>query len=342
MKIGDKVVVWTDIHFGLRSNERRHNIECEAFVNWMIEEAKEFGAETSIFMGDYHHSRSSIHVSTLNYSNGVFYTLSKNFKQHYQIVGNHDLFYKDKREINSVCFAKDFHNIKVINEITELGDIVLSPWLVGNEPKKIVKMTQPYIFGHFELPHFLMNAMVAMPDVGFMKADDFTRPDQTVFSGHFHKRQIQTNSHGAKIIYTGNCFPHSFSDAGDDERGIMLLELGKEPIFKAWPNAPKYKSLSLSQLIEDPSKYIDDKTTAKVAIDLDISYEEANFIRDTMIQEYKVREFKLIPNKNHITNVVETDGMKFETVDQIVVEQLGAIESNTLDKELLVNIYNNI
>src|SRR5579872_3635431 len=121
MKIGDKVVVWTDIHFGLRSNERRHNIECEAFVNWMIEEAKEFGAETSIFMGDYHHSRSSIHVSTLNYSNGVFYTLSKNFKQHYQIVGNHDLFYKDKREINSVCFAKDFHNIKVINEITEVG-----------------------------------------------------------------------------------------------------------------------------------------------------------------------------------------------------------------------------
>lgn len=342
MKIGEKVVIFTDIHFGLRSNERRHNIECETFVNWMIEEAKEFGADTCIFMGDYHHQRSSVHVSTLNYSNGVFYTLSKHFKKHYHIIGNHDLFYKDKREINSVCFAQNFKNIQIINDITQVGDIVLAPWLVGNEPKKIVKMTQPYIFGHFELPHFLMNAMVAMPDVGHMKSDAFETAGQQIFSGHFHKRQVQTNIHGAKITYTGNCFPHSFSDAGDDERGIMLLELGKEPIFKAWPDAPKYRTLLLSQLIDDPTKYIDDKTTAKVTIDLDISYEEANFIRDTMIQEYKVREFKLIPNRNQITNVIETDGMKFETVDQIVVEQLSAIESNTLDKEMLINIYNNV
>jgi len=181
-----------------------------------------------------------------------------------------------------------------------------------------------------------------MPDVGFLKADEFKTDGQTIFSGHFHKRQMQTNSYGAKIIYTGNCFPHSFSDAGDDERGIMLLELGKEPIFKSWPDAPKYRSLSLSQLIEAPEKYIDNKTTAKVAIDLDISYEEANFIRDTMIQEYNVREFRLIPNKNQISNVIETDGMVFESVDQIVTQQLAAIESNTLDKDLLINIYNNV
>lgn len=342
MKIGTKIVVWTDLHLGLKNNERRHNDECEAFVKWMIEEAKEFGAEHSIFSGDFHHVRSSINVSTLAYSNRIFKLLSKSFKKHYQIIGNHDLFYKDKREINSVEFASNFENIEVINEITKLGDIVLSPWLVGNEHKKIVKLTQPYIFGHFELPHFLMNAMVAMPDVGHIKQDDFKAPNQTIFSGHFHKRQVQTNTHGNQIIYMGNCFPHNFSDAGDDERGIVLLELGKPPIYKAWPKAPKYRALLLSQLIEDPAAHIDNLTTAKVTIDLDISYEEANFIKETMTAEYNVRELKLIPNKNHIANVIETEGMKFETVDQIVIEQLGALDTNMIQKDLLIEIYNNI
>ena len=49
-----------------------------------------------------------------------------------------------------------------------------------------------------------------------------------VFTGHFHKRQVKDN-----IIYTGNAFPHNFSDAWDDERGWMFLEWGKEPEFFA-------------------------------------------------------------------------------------------------------------
>jgi DNA repair exonuclease SbcCD nuclease subunit len=342
MKIGDKVVVFTDIHLGLRNNEKRHNDECLEFIKWMIQEAHEFGATKSIFSGDWHHHRASVQTRTLSYSNQAFDLLDRSFDKHFQIVGNHDLFYKDKREIHSVEFAENYKNIKIINDIHTEGDVVLAPWLVNNEYKKIQKFTQPYIFGHFELPHFLMNALVAMPDVGHLKHDDFKTDGQSIFSGHFHKRQHQTNAHGAEIIYMGNCFPHSFSDAGDDDRGIMLLELGKKPIFKKWPGAPKFRHLLLSELIDDPAKHIDHLTTAKVTIDLDISYEEANFIKETMAQEYNVRELKLLPNKNHITNIVDTEGMVFETVDQIVTEQLKAIESTTLDKNLLIDIYNNI
>ena len=342
MKIGDKIVFFTDIHFGLKNNERRHNEECISFINWMIDEANEFGAEISIFGGDFHHTRSSIQTSTLHYSNSAFNLLSKSFKTHYHIVGNHDLYFKDKRDIHSVIFAENHNNVKIINDITKVGDTLLCPWLVGNEHRQVVKNSAPYIFGHFELPFFLMNALVAMPDVGHLKADDFKHADQHLFSGHFHKRQSQRNSHGATITYTGNCFPHNFSDAGDDDRGIMLLELGKPPIFKKWPNAPKYRNITLSQLIDDPARYVDHLTTVKATIDLDISFEEANFIKETMMQEYGVREFKLIPNKNQINSVIDTDGMVFESIDEIVTQQLNAIESTTLDKTLLIDIYNNV
>jgi DNA repair exonuclease SbcCD nuclease subunit len=76
------------------------------------------------------------------------------------------------------------------------------------------------MFGHFELPFFKMNAMVEMPDVGGIKAEHFVNQEY-VFTGHFHKRQVRNNIH-----YMGNAFPHNYADAGDDERGMMMLEHG--------------------------------------------------------------------------------------------------------------------
>lgn len=342
LKIGDKIVVFTDIHFGLRQNENRHNAECVAFIEWMIQEAQEFGAKQCIFSGDWHHHRSAVQTSTLNYSNRAFEILSKNFDTTYIVVGNHDMFFRDKRDVHSVIHATNFKNINVINDITLIGDVVLAPWLIGDEHKKIVKYTQPYVFGHFEFPHFLMNAMVAMPDVGHIKADYFKGKNQHVFSGHFHKRQSQLNTHGVGIHYLGNCFPHDFSDSGDDDRGIMLLELGKEPIYKKWPAAPKYRTLNLSELIENPDKHIDSFTIAKVLVDMDLSYEETITVKEAMIKDYNIRELKLIPNRNNVSDIIDTSNVKFESIDSIVLEQLNSIDSKTLDKILLTEIYNSI
>ena len=36
------------------------------------------------------------------------------------------------------------------------------------------------------------------------------------------------------------------------------------------------------------------------------------------------------------------DGLKFESVDQIVIDQINSIESSTFDKKLLLDIYNNL
>lgn len=342
LKIGDKVVWFTDIHLGLRSNEKRHNEECLEFIKWMIHEAHEFGARYSIFGGDFHHQRSSVQTATLNYSTQVMNLLNDNFDKHFHIIGNHDLFYKNRRTIHSVPFAKNLKNVQIIDKITPIGDAVLAPWLVDNEHKSITKMTQPYLFGHFELPHFLMNAMVAMPDIGHLSDDAFKTDGQKLFSGHFHKRQRRTNSHGAEIIYTGNCFPHNFSDAGDDERGIMLLELGKEPIFKSWPKAPQYKNLLLSQILEEPEKHLSDRVTAKITIDLEISYEEANFIRTTMAEEYGVREMKLMPTKESLDQIIGDENITFLSINQMVTESINSMESNTMDKALLLQIYNNL
>ena len=52
-----KAVVFTDIHFGNKSNAYAHNEDCVAFVEWVIKLGKEQGAETCLFLGDWHHHR---------------------------------------------------------------------------------------------------------------------------------------------------------------------------------------------------------------------------------------------------------------------------------------------
>tara|TARA_Y100000758_G_scaffold295074_1_gene252684 strand:- start:107 stop:1120 length:1014 start_codon:yes stop_codon:yes gene_type:complete len=331
-----KAACFTDIHFGMKNNSRQHNIDCENFVIWFIEESKRRGAETCIFLGDWHHHRSTINISTLNYSISNLKRLNDAFETVYFIVGNHDLFYRDKREISSVVFANEIPNIKVVDEWIIQDDVAIIPWLVGDEWKKIKKIKCKYMFGHFELPHFKMNAMIEMPDLGLLRNDHFKNAGH-VFTGHFHKRQ-----HSKNISYIGNAFPHNFADVWDDDRGAMFLDWDKEPEYRIWPDAPRYRSINLSKLLEDPETVLEPHSYIRVKVDLDISYEEANFIKENFADNYQIRDIALVPKqKDEHSQEVEGE-IIFESVDQIVTNQLAKIESDTFENNILIEIYNNL
>jgi len=337
MSLFKKAACFTDIHFGLKSGSRTHNTDCEEFVNWFCDQAKAEGAETCIFLGDWHHNRSTTDVSTMNYTVSNLEKLNDTFERVYIILGNHDEYYKEKREIHSLEFARLFPNIILVNETLTEGDVTIMPWLIGDEWKEIKNIQSRYIFGHFELPHFYMNAMVQMPDHGTVQRKDFVNQEY-VFSGHFHKRQNNGNIH-----YIGNAFPHNYADAGDDDRGMMLLEWGETPEYRTWPDQPVYRTYKLSQILEEPENYLKEKMHCRVTIDIPISFEEANFIKETFVPQFKLRELMLIPEKIEIEEMnATTIDVNFESVDTIVMNQIDAIESDSYDKKLLLEIYNRL
>jgi len=337
MPLFKKVACFTDIHFGLKSNSATHNQDCEDFVDWFIEEAKKEQCDTCIFLGDWHHNRNTINLTTLDSSLRCLEKLGAAFDQFFWFPGNHDLFYKDKRDVHSSAFGRHIPGVTVVDRVTTLDDVTLVPWLVGDEWKTMKDLKSRYVFGHFELPSFYMNAMVQMPDHGELQRSDLTSPEY-VFSGHFHKRQ-----HKGNVVYIGNTFPHNFADTWDDDRGMMFMEWGGVPQYRNWPDAPKFRSLKLSRLIEEKDTLMKSKMYLKVNLDIDISFEEANFIKETFVKEHDVREISLIQDKDNVDILVEdqTDA-KFESVDQIVTEQLVNIESDTFDKSTLLEIYNNL
>jgi DNA repair exonuclease SbcCD nuclease subunit len=332
-----KAAVFTDIHFGLKSNSQLHNEDCLNFIKWATAKAREEGCETCFFLGDWHNNRASINIVTLNYSLRALEHLNEHFDRVFFIPGNHDLYYRDKRDIQSVEWAKHLAKVEICNDWVCSGDVVIAPWLVGDDHKRISKLKGKYCFGHFELPHFFMNAMVQMPDHGDVKRETFSHFEQ-VFTGHFHKRQQYKN-----ITYIGNCFPHNYADAGDDDRGLCVIEWGKDPVYFAWPDQPTYRVLGLGAIIDNADTLLRPGMHVRVNIDIPISYEEATFIKETFIESHKLREVTLIPQKNADVTEFEIQGnVAFESVDQIVTNQLTAITSDHYNNNLLLDIYRNL
>lgn len=332
-----KAACFTDIHFGLKSNSRTHNEDCMEFIDWFIATSKEKGCETCIFLGDWHHNRSTTDVSTMNYTVNALEKLNNAFERVHIITGNHDQYYKDKRDLHSLEYGRLFPNINMVNGAFTEGNVTILPWLVGEEWKHMEKIHSKYIFGHFELPLFYMNAMVQMPDHGELQPSHFKHQDY-VFSGHFHKRQSQD-----KIHYIGNAFPHNYADSWDDARGMMFLEWDKAPEYIDWPDCPKYRTVKLSRLLDEKDAIMSTKMYLRVTLDIDITFEEANFIKETFMKEHDIRELSLITEKDNLEGLIdEATDVKFESVDQIVAEQIVALETGTYNTNTLLSIYNGL
>ena len=92
----------------------------------------------------------------------------------------------------------------------------------------------------------------------------------------------------------------------------------------------------------DPEKHLKPKMYVRVSLDIKISYEEANFIRETFIDKYQLRELQLIPEQVDNAQQPMVEVQKFDSVDQIVVKQLQGVDSEVYDKNILTAIYNDL
>jgi len=123
---------------------------------------------------------------------------------------------------------------------------------------------------------------------------------------------------------------------------MMLLEWDGEPEYINYEAGPKYVTADLSKLVENHEKYLLDNAYVKVSIDLQISYEEVNYMKELFTEQYSIRELKMVPVKNE-DHINENAGdITFETVDQIVIDGISTMESKEYDIQKLISLYNNL
>jgi hypothetical protein len=176
-----------------------------------------------------------------------------------------------------------------------------------------------------------------MPDNPLLLQEADLASNEYVFTGHFHMRQQK-----GPVTYIGNCMPHDFSDANDDNRGCMLLEWDQPPIYDTWPDQPVYRTAKLSALLEDPDRILKPKATVKIAIDVDISHEETMEIKTQLMEAYSLRRFEFLPldRQDTVNDVVEDADIK--TVDQVIIENIRATDSTELSITTLEAMYQSL
>ena len=346
-RLFDRAAVFTDIHFGKKSDSEEHNLDCANFVNWFCQLSREQDCDAVIFMGDWFDNRSRLRVDTIHYSWHAIQKLADLKVPVYWLIGNHDLYFRYNRTIHSLPYV-DGNNFRVINTLWEVDDVLFCPWLTGQEFAEVPAYEAKYVFGHFELPLFLLNENVVMPDRGGLHADHFEQCE-AVFSGHFHKRQCKVNEHGIPVWYIGNAFPHDFNDVNDTDRGAMVLPWGMEPEFHNWPDAPNFHRVTVTELmeiIEGPgglNSRFDNHSIIECQDDVGMEVEEAMAVREAL--DGHVRELRLRPKRETLTVDQETDiGDDAQSVDQMVVEHLRMLdtEGSEYDPEILVALYESV
>jgi DNA repair exonuclease SbcCD nuclease subunit len=341
-----KVAMFTDIHWGRRSNSRVHNQDCLDYIDWFIAQVKDQGYSHIVFLGDWFESRSAINIETMELSRQGICKLDKLNIPIIFIVGNHDLHRRTTRDIHSVKFFDELKNLTVVDKPTVIDEMLFCPFMFEEEyPALIEHLDKQAWFGHFEFKGFVLTGHSRLAEHG-PDPKLFAGPKK-IFSGHFHKRQSSDN-----IVYIGNVFPADFGDAGDYERGMCTYYVQEDKVtFTNWSDCPKYYKTTLSKVIAEEWQPLP-KMKVKCVIDIELGYQEAQELREAMTSAYDLRDFVLEEDREAKQGLLEGDNCKVEetlldfgSIDELVISQLQTVKEDKkykIDGALLVEIYKSL
>lgn len=236
-----KVAIITDQHFGARNDSPQildyyQKFYKDTFFPKLVEEK----IDTVLILGDTFDRRKYVNFFTLKRAKEMFFDKlhGSGIKVH-MLVGNHDTYYKNTNDVNSIKLLLDeYDNINAIAHpcTIEVGEdrhkICMMPWICPenyDDSIETMKDTDAEIcMGHFEIAGFAMHR--GMPSQEGLSRDTFNKFDFT-FSGHYHHK---SNADG--IYYLGNPYQLTWQDYGDS-RGFHIFDLDKRNLeFVENPN----------------------------------------------------------------------------------------------------------
>lgn len=234
-----KVAIITDQHFGARNDstiflDYYDKFYKETFFPIILAE----GITTVLILGDTFDRRKYVNFFTLKRTKEMFFDrLHTRGIEVYMLAGNHDTYFKNTNEVNSVeLLLQEYGNVHVIDspETIYVGPtpVCMIPWICAdnyNDCIEAIKETKADIcMGHFEIAGFAMHK--GMPSEEGLNRDIFRKFEFT-FSGHYHHK-----SSADGIYYLGNPYELTWQDY-NDPRGFHLFDFDtRHLVFVQNPN----------------------------------------------------------------------------------------------------------
>jgi len=226
--MSSKVILIGDTHFGIKkfSLEFLDN-QLELFDTQIFPYMEENNIKEIYQLGDLFDNRTTADIGWLDSVKSKFFDVLKQKDIIlYTLLGNHDIYYRESREISLIETISELYpnNFKIFKERTSLKllgrDTYIVPWITKNESLTYDEIKdKEIVLGHFEIRDFSM--VKGHVDKTSELTKDFFKSDtkvDRVFSGHYHLKNTEGD-----IKYLGTPFQLTFSDH-DEQKGFYVWD----------------------------------------------------------------------------------------------------------------------
>lgn len=338
-----KVIIVGDLHFGVKNFDGIVFEEQKQFFVALIEYAKQNNISKIIFCGDFFDNRRVIDINFLHRIKNEILSLFTDDLQGITVLGNHDIYFKNKRSVNSLKFIET-ENFKVVETPSEykIGQktFALIPWVLPGE--NLETFHSDYVVGHFEIRNFEMIKNVF---------DEHSRFDENllktiypnakkIFSGHYHIK-----SSNNFINFVGTPYQINWGDF-DTERGFFVLDTANDDLtFVPNPVSKRFIKIFYHETKEKPYK-IEGLIPGKV-IEMDLSE-----IKDNIeLLKRNIIKFIINESTDHLYDealfILKSNEVRFDFINNVEVSEMalkmseatGQMIQNKSTIELLISYF---
>jgi DNA repair exonuclease SbcCD nuclease subunit len=342
----NKILLVGDVHAGVRLDSEIFLDTFKKFYTEFVPSVIDKHNIKHVFtLGDLFDNRNSLNVKTIN----VVYECLSFLEEKYPdvtfhfLVGNHDIYYRNTRDINSLKIIESFKNVNVISEIQdfEFGDrkILACPWLVNNEEmEQVFEKEADVCLGHFEINGFQM--VEGIVETNGLSQSKFRDNFSLTFSGHFHLRDETQKG----IIYVGGPYQTTWAD-WNDNKGVYVLDLDTLDFeFEENKISPKYQKVFLSILKKNgvSIKEVVPNNFVSLVLDEKIECKTLDKLND-IIANLKPLEFNVVEGLLEYSNVEIDENFSASPLEYIIehINKNENLETEEIRKDLL-NIVNKL
>jgi hypothetical protein len=251
------------------------------------------------------------------------------------IPGNHDTYYKNTNELNSLkeCLGHYMNEVNIVMEpkVMKYGslNVGLVPWICNDNYEQCMNFIRDckadWIGAHLELKGFEM--MRGLTNTHGMSPDIFKR-FELVLTGHYHVGSKKDN-----IWYLGSQMEFFWSDA-HDPKFFHIIDTETRQIEKIRNNNTLFEKVVYNDEEIDYNSY--NKDLSKKFVKVVVANKTDPFTFDRFIdniQNQDIYELKIAENFNEFVGAnVDDEDMNFEDTTEIVDTYIDAVDTD-LDKD---------
>ena len=332
------VAILNDTHCGTRNSsdifiDNAEKFYSDVFFPYLVEH----NIKHVLHLGDYYDNRKFINFRALNRNRNHFLKPLRELGITMDIIrGNHDTYYKNTGELNSLkeLLGHYMNEVTIIHEPTvmEYGSmkIGLVPWIDAESQERSLNFLAnakcDWIAGHFEIAGYeVMKGIIAPHGLDPKIFNRFER----VLSGHYHTKSEKDN-----ITYLGSQMEFFWNDAHDNKYFHVLDTETRELTAIRNPHTLYhriyYNDVETDYLHADLSD-VEGKFVKVVVMNKSDQFVFDRFI--DRIQNRNILELKIAENfSEFLGNNVDDEQISVEDTSVLLDSYIDAVETD-LDKD---------